>query len=322
MERVVRKHAFNTRNAWKKLSLAMAGVVLVLLAFGALTATRLRAQASAGQSQSAAERPSFDVASIKANKSGAMRVAMMPQPGGRFLASNVTLSMLLRTAYQLKGPEQMSGAPDWSDSEHFDIEAKAAGNPTREQNSLMMQSLLADRFKLVVHRETRQLPVYALVLSKAGKTGPAFLPHLDDTKCADPSGPPPPPPAQGAALPAFCGGFFNMMNSGTMRLGGNKVTMEMLVAQLSNSVDRVVVDRTGLSGTFDVSLEYTSQQAGLSGFPPGPGPGTGAIPADPSSSAPPSLPTALQEQLGLKLVPQTGPVDVLVIDHVERPSEN
>jgi uncharacterized protein (TIGR03435 family) len=322
----VRSHAFNTLSAWRKLSLATAGVVVpALLVLGALTAPRLRAQASTGQAPAAAERPSFDVASIKTNKSGAMRIAMMPQPGGRFLASNVTLSMLLRTAYQLKGPEQMSGAPDWSDSEHFDIEAKAAeSNPSRERNALMMQSLLADRFKLVVHRETRQLPVYALVLSKAEKTGPAFLPHLDDTKCADPSGPPPPPPAPGAALPTFCGGFFNMMNSGTMRLQGNKVTMEMLVAQLSNSVDRVVVDRTGLSGTFDVSLEYLSQQAGLSGFPPGagPGPGAGATPADPSPSAPPSLPTALQEQLGLKLVPQTGPVDVLVIDHVERPSEN
>ena len=200
----------------------------------------------------------------------------------------------------------------------FDIEAKAGGNVTRDQINLMLQSLLADRFKLAAHQETRPLPVYALVLSKAGKTGPQLQSHGDDSKCADVSGGLPPPPVPGAGAPKVpCGGFIMGGSPAGFHMGGQKITMMDLTRTLSNFVDRVVVDRTGLSGTFDLSIDFAPQQA-PPGFTPGPGADAGA--ADPSG--PVSIFTAVQEQLGLKLEPQTGPVDVLVIDHVERPSEN
>jgi uncharacterized protein (TIGR03435 family) len=298
--------------------------VMALLAMCALAAW---AQAPANQAQSAqpqaanADRPKFEVASIKQNKptgSGPQYTMTGMERGGRYVATGAQLRTLIASAYQLK-PDQarsISGMPDWAKSEAFDIEARAEGNPTREQMSVMLQSLLAERFKLVVHRETRQAPVYALVLSKAGKTGPQLQPHSDAAECLkiDASRPvplsdfgaiPPPPPA--------CGRFI----SGTRRLAGNNVTMEMLAENLGglSSVDRPVVNRTGLGGKFDLSLTFAAQ-AGESGSQLG----TDAGASDPS--APPSLFTALQEQLGLKLESQTGPVDVLVIDHVEHPSEN
>jgi uncharacterized protein (TIGR03435 family) len=300
----MKKHA-----EWRKFVLTTAGVapLAVLAVLGTLHASRLRAQTPPGS----ADRPTFDVASVKPNKSGDGRVMFRPEPGGRCTGSNVTVGMLVNVAYQLK-PHQMVGGPAWMDSEHFDVEAKAEGNPPIEQIRLMLQSLLADRFKLVVHHETRQFPVYALVLSKAGKTGPRLLVHSDDTKCADVSAGPPPLPSPGAGLPpAPCGGFF----VGNRRLAAQKVTTEMLARTLANFVDRIVVDQTGLSGVFDVDFEFTPLQSPL-------GVQRGPDASAPDPSAPPSIFTALQEQLGLKLVAQTDPVDVLVIDHVERPSEN
>jgi uncharacterized protein (TIGR03435 family) len=295
----------------RRLSTAAFAVTLIA-GVVAVKAQSAASQAATGQSPSAsADRPSFDVASVKANKGGDNRVMMRPQPGGRFTATNVTPAMLINLAYDLK-PHQMVGGPDWINSEHFDIEAKADGNPPKEQMNLMMQSLLADRFKLAAHHDTRQLPVYLLVLSKTGKTGPQLTPHTDDSKCPDISAGPPPPPRPGAGPPPIpCGGFF-MMNG---HMAAQKVTIESLARSLNNFVDRIVLDKTGLSGNFDVDFSFTGTQSPFGGQR---GPDAGA--SDPA--APPSIFTALQEQLGLKLESQTAPVDVLVIDHVERPSEN
>jgi uncharacterized protein (TIGR03435 family) len=227
-----------------------------------------------------------------------------------------SLPGLIAWAYQLKPDEArlISGSPDWANSESFDIEAQASGNLPRDRMFLMLQSLLADRFKLALHHETREVPVYALVFAKPGKTGPQLQPHSDAAPCLkiDPSRPfpttdfgviPPPPPA--------CGRFI----SGAHRLAGNDVTMEMLAANLgaSSSVDRTVVNRTGLNGAFDLNLEFTpggqpASQLGEAGAP--------------DASGPPLIFTALQEQLGLKLESTKGPVDVLVIDHVEQPTPN
>ena len=298
-------------NRWRTFVLPIAGIA-VLAILGALTAPWLRAQAPADQSPpAAADRPTFDVTSVKENKSGDQFIRMLQQPGGRFTATNSTLDRVINIAYQLK-PHQLVGGPEWIGSEHFDIEAKAEGNPPMDEMRLMLQSLLADRFKMVAHHETRQFPVYALVLSKAGKTGPRLLVHSDDTKCPDVSAGPPPPPSPGAELPPTpCDGFF----VGNRRLAAQKVTMEMLARTLGNFVDRIVVDRTGLSGLFDVDFEFTPLQSPL-------GVQRGPDASAPDPSAPPSIFTALQEQLGLKLVAQTDPVEVLVIDHVEQPSEN
>ena len=309
-------HAELRRLFLAKAAVAALAVPVPVIA-GLIAAPRLRAQAPEAQSApQAAERPSFDVASIKPNKSGDNRVLTRFQPGGLFTETNAALNRLIILTYQLK-PHQMIAGPEWDRllAEHFDIEAKVAGKPSREQMALMMQSLLADRFKLVVHHETRQLPLYALVFSKAGKTGPQLIPHSDDAKCIQSAdGLPVAQPGPGQTMPAYCGGFSLVRRPGGMRDAGNKVTLDMLIGLLGNYVDRPVVDRTGLSGTFDLTLEFTL--ATPPGFVLDPMHG----PSD--SSGRPSLFTALQEQLGLKLESQTGPVDVLVIDHVEQPSEN
>jgi uncharacterized protein (TIGR03435 family) len=253
-----------------------------------------------------ANRPVFDTTSVKPNKSGSGNISVNAQPGGRLVATNATVEMLINIAYQLKS-HQLVGGPHWLGSEHFDIEARAAVNPNREQMALMMQSLLGDRFKLVVHHETRLIPFYALVLAKAGRMGPQLLAHSDDRNCADRAdGPPVGPPR------TPCDGF--RVANGHVAAG--KITMEMLSRTLSNFVDRVVLDRTDLKGSFDVDFTFSGQQLLLGGQRAGPDPNS----PDPSSA--PSLFAALPEQLGLKLEAQTGPVDVLVIDHVEPPSEN
>jgi uncharacterized protein (TIGR03435 family) len=182
------------------------------------------------------------------------------------------------------------------------------------QKQLMLQSLLQDRFKLVIHHETRQLPIYALVLAKAGKIGPQLIPHTDNANCVDPAAPTP-NEAAGSSLP-LCGVFYiSHIGNSTVSPEARNVTMEWFASNLSGLVRRLVVDRTGLSGTYDLTLHYTPDVG-----QPGVQPGNDAAASDPS--APPSIFTALQEQLGLKLESQTGPVDVLIVDHAEEPSEN
>jgi uncharacterized protein (TIGR03435 family) len=179
----------------------------------------------------------------------------------------------------------------------------------------MVQALLEDRFKLVIHHETRQLPIYALMLSKSGKIGPQLIAHSGDAKCTEAvPGKPLAQPRPGEAMPTYCGGFFMNPQDGALRESGNKITMDMLAQFLSQSVDRKVVDRTGLEGVFDFTFEFAPEL--------GPGSQHTSIPAESESSVPRSIFTALQEQLGLKLESQKGAVDVIVVDHVEEPSEN
>ena len=185
--------------------------------------------------------------------------------------------MLLRNAYSVQS-YQILGGPGWMNSVGFDIEARAvAGEPPREQVLKMIQALLADRFHLALHRETRQLPVYNLVV---GKTGPELQ------------------TAASNAAPA------RTIKRG--QLITQKMSMTMLANLLALELKRPVMDETALKGEFAFTLEWT---LGLSESDVGP-------------SSRPSLFTAVQEQLGLKLEPAKGPVEVLVIDHLEKPSEN
>jgi uncharacterized protein (TIGR03435 family) len=259
----------------------------------------------------------FEVVSIKPSNSD-RGTQLRRQPGGLYRATNVTARALMASAYQGEFPpkgERIFGGPGWIDSEHFDIEARAAGDPTREQDNLMLQSLLEDRFKLVLHHEMRQLPVYALVIAKPGKTGPQLVSHSDAAKCTEPlAGTPPSQPRPEEPMPAFCGGFFMSRGNGALRESGNRITMDMLAQFVDQSVDRSVVDRTGLTGTFDFTLEFAPEVG------PGYQPGSTAEASD--ASGVPRIFSALQEQLGLKLEPQKAPLDVLVIDHVEEPSPN
>jgi uncharacterized protein (TIGR03435 family) len=193
---------------------------------------------------------------------------------------------------------------------------------------LMMQSLLAERFKLVVRTETRQLPVLALVLARPGKMGPQLRSHPSDgPPCSTTTTPsqslPEPTPARPSTVsdgfPTICGDIVNAgvaSAPGHLRLGARNVPIGLLAAHLNGmlmgNLDRPVQDRTGLTGTFDFVLEW-------SGVPPAGGtPSANMQPEDAGTT----LLEALTEQLGLKLVSAKGPVEVLVVDHVERPSEN
>ncbi len=250
-------------------------------------------------------RTAFDAVSVKINKSGDGPGVMGTKPGGRFVGTNVPLGMLMDLAYHL-GPQQRVGGPDWIDSERFDIEAKSGGSFSGADLRSMEQTMLADRFGLIVHHETRQIPVYALVVSKAGTLAPA-----DGAKCtAGPAGAAPP-----GSLPN-CGSMFGSPTTSGIGVHytGRSVPMGYLLRMLGGFLDRIVVNKTGLSGTYDFDVEFLPPQMLAAQ--------TGADATARSSSAPPSIFTALQEQLGLKLESQTAPEDVLVIDHAEEPAEN
>jgi uncharacterized protein (TIGR03435 family) len=298
----------------RHLRTAFLGILLVVTGYAATG--RLRAQA-----QASPPGPSFEVASVKPNKSGDGRVMIGMQPGGRFTTTNVPLRMLIRSAYQLQD-FQIVGAPDWINSERFDIIAKAEGDVppppigTPGPMQFMIRNLLAERFKLVVHTDTRDLPIYAMVPARSdGKPGPQLRPSTID--CAAMmargrnGGPPPTPPAPGER-PA-CG---MRIGAGTMSAGG--FPLSQLATTLSQFVQRVVVDRSGLTGNYDLDLTWTPDRS-LQGGPGGPPP-PGAPPLPPVDPDGPSIFTAIQEQLGLKLDAQRGPVEVLVIDSVERPT--
>jgi len=279
--------------------------------------------------QDAVSDATFEVASVKPNNSGRPFIQLGAAPGGRFTATNVPLRLLIRNAYQLQD-FQVVGGPNWINSDRFDIVAKAEGNtpPTPPGGppgpmQFMMRNLLKERFKLAVHNETRELPIYALTLVRSdGKLGPQLRPPAVDCAAIFARGrggrggiavAPPPlpgPPSAGERPP--CG-----MRIGPGNLAGGSVTMAQLANTLSQFAQRVVVDRTGLTQNFDIDLTWTPDQI-PQGPPGGPPPGAPALPPiDPNG---PSLFTAVQEQLGLKLESTRGPVEVLVIDHVELPT--
>lgn len=319
IQRIMSKRVGETLSRSKKLALAIAAVaaLTVPVLAGALTAPRLQAQALDAPTALSTNlgKQEFDAVSIKPSQSDSQ--FSRRDPGGLYTA-NITVQGLIAVAY-LKGfpPKIRSvlGGPGWVGSQRFNIQAKAEGSPSREQQNAMIQSLLADRFKLVLHHETRQLPIYALVVAKGGKIGPQLTQHASEAKCTDVStGKFLSQPKPGDAMPAYCGGFFMNPRPGDLRETGNGITMDELGAQLIQFLDRDVIDRTELGGVFDFNLEFSP----LTG--PGALPDTASAASDPS--APPTLFVALQQQLGLKLEPQKGPVDVFVIDHIEEPSPN
>jgi uncharacterized protein (TIGR03435 family) len=259
--------------------------------------------------------PTYEVASVKPNTSSSGMIRFMgPPQSATFTATNATLQILITLAYQVK-TFQLEGANGWIGTDHFDISAKPPEGPvTREQSWMMLQALLEDRFKLAVHRTTKEVPIYALTAAKGGlKIKPA-----SEDACFKfvPGGPPPPPPTPGGRPPIPCGGF--MMGPGILQ--GASLSMSQLTDGLTNILGRPVVDKTGFTGTFDVRLEFSregTQPMGAAGFGT---PGAGPI-SIPDNNGP-TIFTALQEQLGLKLESQKGPADFLVIDHAEKPSEN
>lgn len=267
-----------------------------------------------------APRAAFEVATVRPNKSGEMRVSMRIIPGGAYEALNVTLGSMIRMAYRLQD-FQVIGAPAWVDQDRFDIVGKPPeGVPLTVQP--MMQSLLAERFNLKAHEETREFPIYALVVANPGRLGPKLTPSKADCAAAARgrgTAPTPMPMSTQPGTRPECG---MTTNGGRLMAGG--FTMTQLANSLSQFAGRTVVDRTGLTGAYDLDVEFTPDPAlrgrGMGGgLPPAPpAPGSERV-VDPAGV---SIFTAVQEQLGLKLDSQRGPVPVLVIESVTQPTEN
>jgi uncharacterized protein (TIGR03435 family) len=274
-------------------------------------ATAVSASAGAQQAGSGGTSLAFEAASVKPNTSGDLRKSIGPAPGGRFLAANNTLRDLIPFAYgipQTTAGFRIVGGPTWIDEDRFDVTAKVDGTWTPREMSEMLRTLLADRFKLAAHHETRDLPIYTLVAVPGRvRLRPSEVDQAacDARRAAIQRREPVPPITPGAR--PICGA--GRSAPGMITAVGS--SMDALTSTLSPFVSRVVTNRTGLAGLFDFELKWTPD----------------SIPQAPADAPPlnidpngPSIFTALQEQLGLKLESTRGPVDVVVIDRVQRPT--
>ena len=346
-----------TQSVKKLVSLVLRGGLLPPIAFSVMLSlsplcTLLKAQSTTNHAPSdhptdmstpswqstAGGHMAFEVASVRPSETGSSPGGNMsmntgeylPSTGGLFTA-NFPLMTYIEFAYKLSLDAQqeksiLESLPKWAATQMFAVHARAAGNPaTKDQYRLMMQSLLADRFKLVSHFEQKKVPVFALTLVKPGTLGPSLRPHGEGPPCNVPAsgnGSVPSPdsgtPAGGSdEFPFNCGKFNLLVRPNNMVLTGSRdMTMAALAAWIPRlppgDLGRPVVDQTGLGGKFDFSLSW--------GFaPPDSSPsGTGNQPEFIGLT----LERALKEQLGLYLKPTVAPVDFFVVDHVETPSPN
>jgi uncharacterized protein (TIGR03435 family) len=308
----------------RKLLLAARTAVLIT----PIIVTVIGASTICAQSQPATPQ-AFAVASVKPNKTADMRSMRMNfLPGGRFTATNLPLRLIIVTAYNLPFQSmRLSGGPDWINSERFDIDAKAdegavpAGLSDKERNNrirMMLQALLADRFKLTIRRESKDLTMYALVVAKNGpKLQKASIEEKD---C-------PEAPTNGVSCHSFMGGQGRGLH-------GKAVNMTDLVLFIENWTDHPVVDKSGIEGLYEIdTVGWIPMRGNPPPAAPAPAAPTGAPPTAPAMVAAPtgegdmSDPTrptlfAVLEKLGLGLKQQKGPVDMFVIESVERPVEN
>jgi uncharacterized protein (TIGR03435 family) len=313
-ESIARKLDFS-----RKLLLSAAGLlaVVVPIFFGLVNATPIRAQT---QSETAAagapdlESHGFESASIKPHKSsGAVEMSRISFTPYGFTATNVTLQTLIRDVYRVQ-ESQIAGPADLLNSDRYDIEARMEKSVADELRKLdpyqslperqrMLQSLLADRFKLTLHRESKELPVYALAIAENG-------PKLQEAQPGDTY-------ANGIKGPNGRPGGPGNIRIGRDTLTGQALSMADFVRALSDQLGRPVLDKTGLTGRYDLNLQWTPDDSQLPTFK-----ATGTPSASQSAASGSSLFTTMQDQLGLKLESQDSPVEILVIDHVEKPSEN
>ncbi|HEX4006395.1 MAG TPA: TIGR03435 family protein [Acidobacteriaceae bacterium] len=257
--------------------------------------------------------PEFAVASIKPDKSGTMGVRLMFGPDG-FTGTNIPLKLLIREAYGVND-DQISGAPDWTDTTRFDIDAKvdsadvaAMKDLTFDQRKQMVAALLVDRFALKIHTETKDLPVYALVIGKGGSKLHAAKPG--DTYPNGLKGP-----------DGEHGGAGMIMFNASGQLTAQGVPLSNLLRILSQQTGRTVVDKTGLTGNFDFTLQLPPMHGPMA-MPHAPGDKPPGADEGADDNTGPSIFTAVEDQLGLKLESQKAPLPLIVIDHVEQPSEN
>ena len=310
-------------------------VILPLIAIICLSPNAF-AQSAADRQLPPADEPTFDVASVRQNKSGdGQSGSLFPLgPGdayaktsGRFKATNLALLFYISFAYKFTASQQASletQDPKGILWDKFDIDARSSRpDPSKDDMRQMMQSLLADRFKLRMHMESQNGPVFALILLKRDRTGPQLKPHPADEPCSATSPAkatglePAFQAANGGALPQSCGGVAEYLKPSTVgyrRAGGRNVGIDLLAKTLSRmgNLGIPVIDRTALAGTFDFILDWVPS-ADMS------------APIDQEATPNPPGPTfedALQEQLGLKLTEQTAKTNVWVLDHVELPTAN
>lgn len=287
-----------------------------------VAATLAFASASAlvagSQSGGSSPLPSFEVASIKLNRSQSL-AGSLGWRGDMFRAKNISTRSVIEYAFHI-WPFQLSSGPAWMKSANYDIEAKMdesvansleklPSNQRQKQMRMMVESLLADRFNLKVRRETRELPVYALVVAKGG-------PKLSELAPGDTSQ----TGVKARDGRTYPGPLLSVLWEYTQIRGGWS-SMGSLAGLLSQQLGRTVLDRTRLKGKYDYTLRWTRDeyQDGIVGLAAGE---PGLKPAADADSSPPSIFTAIHEQLGLRLESTKGPVEVVVIDHIERPSEN
>jgi uncharacterized protein (TIGR03435 family) len=256
----------------------------------------------------------FEVASVKANKSGDGNGNLRGLGSDRVVATNMPVRPMITFAHGVAG-YQLIGGPGWLATDRYDINAKLEVTPTSVQPfvpgsttpnpmQLALRHLLEDRFKLKMHRETRELDIYALVMARpGGGPGPGLKPSTQDCAAAVAAAQRPGAPPFGAPGQPFCG---ISGSPGRLKFGGLPVSS--FATAFAGPAGRMVVDRTGMTGSWDFELTFAPENRG-----------TDAPTVDPNA---PSFFTAIQEQLGLKLEPTKGPVDVLVIDAIEKPTED
>jgi uncharacterized protein (TIGR03435 family) len=297
--------------------LTLAATVVCLLAVLAATTPAFFVSAQSPSAPAAtrapgAPLPSFEVASIKPDRS-AQPVSKIELPSGRFTVSSATAGFLIMFAYNVK-PFQISGMPKWTHSQIFDVDAKEDPATAQklanmlpeeriDQVRLMLQSLLADRFKLKIRHTTTQAPMFSLAVAKAG--------ILHETQGCGTTRSHYPPTGQPGQWPAPSCMAFNYRG----HIAGLDMPISMLITDLSIDIGRQVSDKTGLTANYDIILNWTPDPGSV-----GPSPfGTSFPQPEPNG---PTLEDALQDQLGLKLASTMGPVDLLVVDHIEEPSPN
>ena len=267
--------------------------------------------------QSAAlQEKSFEVVSVKLNTSGGLGSMMGVQPGGRFVATNLPVRQVIVRAFGIQS-FQLTGDPDWLRTERYDIQAKAPDGAVVMGDAIdvMLQAMLADRFKLKVRRQTRESPVYELVLARGDRR---FGEHLHQTspdcvatrdRGTSPGGPAAASPLIGPSDQVPCGAIMN----GGNRIASGGYPLAVLATMLGPRVQRIVVDKTGLNGLYDFDLQFLPDPLAGSAA-------DGPVRVFLVGTDVPPLMTAIQEQLGLKLQPALGPVESVVIESIERPS--
>jgi uncharacterized protein (TIGR03435 family) len=292
-----------------------------LLLFTLVLAISLASTRSGAQSQTTtAATPVFEyeVASIKPSKPSNNGVSSgFNYSGNGFTATGLTLQSLIQQVFEIQN-DQLAGAPVWLNTERYNIDAKMDSSVADALQKLspddcasarlqMLKALLVDRLKLTFHRDTKELPIYSLLIAKNG-------PKLKEAKPGDtyPNG------IAGMLGP----GMSTSSRLGSVSLSAQGVPLSGFVRQLAQFLHRTVADKTGLTGTYDFTLRWSTDESGMQSTPEGGGTPSGASSLPQTDHSAPTLFAAIQEQLGLKLERGKGPVELIVIDHVERPAGN